>query len=49
MKGRDQCGKTFLTDRAANGHQAVCPENPDRVVPNEWAPETHGRWGTDGE
>ncbi|MFC6906561.1 hypothetical protein [Halalkalicoccus tibetensis] len=49
MKECERCGKAFLTDRAANGHRAVCPENPDRVVPDGWAPETHGRWGDEAE
>lgn len=43
MKECGRCGKAFLTDRAVNGHQAVSPENTDRVVPDGWAPETHGR------
>lgn len=43
----DRYGKAFLTARAFNGHQAVCPENPDRFVPDEWAPDAHGRWGAD--
>lgn len=38
-----RCGKEFLTAKAANGHKAVCPENPDRVVPEGWNPRTHGR------
>lgn len=48
-RGRDvmidcpRCGKGFLTAKAANGHKAVCPENPDRVVPEGWNPQTHGR------
>lgn len=41
------CGKGFLTAHAAHGHQPVCPENPDRVIPDGWSPESHGRWGTD--
>ncbi len=42
-----RCEKGFLTKRALNGHRSMCPENPDRTVPTEWAPDAHGRWGTD--
>ena len=47
MKECERCGKAFLTNQAANGHKAVCPRNPDRVVPDGWAPDTHGRWGNE--
>lgn len=43
MRECPRCGKGFLTAEAANGHKAVCPENPDRVVPEGWNPQTHGR------
>ena len=47
MEECPQCGKAFLTKRAINGHKPMCPENPDRVVPDGWPPTTHGRWGND--
>ncbi len=42
-----RCGKQFLTADAANGHRAMCPEKPDRVVPDDWHPSSHGRWSAD--
>lgn len=43
----DLCGKEFLTKQAKYGHASMCPEKTDRVVPDEWAPPNHGRWGDD--
>ncbi len=43
------CGKSFLTKQASYGHQAMCPENSDREIPDGWAPDTHGRWGANEE
>lgn len=41
------CEKEFLTVHALNGHRSMCPENSDRTVPDDWAPASHGRWGSD--
>jgi uncharacterized protein YlaI len=43
----DACGKRFLTKRAEHGHQAMCPENPDRTTPDKWSASGHGRWSND--
>lgn len=40
------CGKRFLLKRSRNGHEAMCPENPDRRESMGWNadPDSRGRW-----
>lgn len=43
----DKCEKAFLTAQAEYGHRSMCPENSDRQLPEQWYPQTHGRWASD--
>lgn len=42
-----RCGKVFLTAQAEYGHRSMCPNNPERSLPDGWNPQTHGRWKSD--
>jgi hypothetical protein len=37
----ERCGKQFVIERARNGHESMCPENPDRRESMGWTGDGH--------